>query len=399
MDGRLLTALAVLGIGTAAAVSGSRGVVRASRAAPPDRTPYPKANPGTRLRKLEDEALRCGFVIRTHSPGDGVTRYGFFSLPDMEALAERLGEPFDPNRQSYWGPASAAKTVLGIGKAETYFKENLWSPKPRGSPGVVRRSRGVEAPDRTYLLEILTKSDFRSEIEQALDDGLLLLRLEMDAIVSDVSYVPSEWSIAPHSRRICRRVTLHGESGEYEFRKWIRNWVAGRSDVRSWDLSVRGSRGVVRRSRRGALELSKGEAIRGLQDLVLAYTDTVAGGKPIIHGKTINGWLWSGDRKIAAVPSSSFAHFFFNGLPESWVHLEGRPPEPTPMRVVKILRVSVSDPRPGGSLGVTEATTVHFSSGMTMAFFDHQEASVLGLARQAFSLLATALDVPFEETA
>lgn len=56
-------------------------------------------------RKLEIERLAgmAGFHVATYSPGDGLTRYRFFDEPS-----------------SYFGPASARYTALGIREAETF---------------------------------------------------------------------------------------------------------------------------------------------------------------------------------------------------------------------------------------------------------------------------------------
>lgn len=56
----------------------------------------------TRLQELEEYAKSVGLLVTTYSPGDGVTRYRFF---------EKKKVPAD---QSYFGPASGMRTVLGI---------------------------------------------------------------------------------------------------------------------------------------------------------------------------------------------------------------------------------------------------------------------------------------------
>lgn len=63
----------------------------------------------TRLQQLED-LLPSRFMVRTWSPGDGVTRYRFF-------------ENAPPN-QSYFGPQNGIYTALGYKEAYT-FAEGL----------------------------------------------------------------------------------------------------------------------------------------------------------------------------------------------------------------------------------------------------------------------------------
>ncbi len=60
-------------------------------------------------RKAEVERLakEAGLTIRTHSPGDGVTRYKFFRLP------------VNPD-QCYFGPENGIATCLGIAEASAW---------------------------------------------------------------------------------------------------------------------------------------------------------------------------------------------------------------------------------------------------------------------------------------
>lgn len=58
----------------------------------------------TRLQELEIHAKAAGLSVHTWSPGDGVTRYRFFDLPESE-------------HQSYFGPASGRYTALGLKEA------------------------------------------------------------------------------------------------------------------------------------------------------------------------------------------------------------------------------------------------------------------------------------------
>jgi hypothetical protein len=58
----------------------------------------------SRLTDLQSRAARCNLHIRTYSPGDGVTRYRFFTDP----------------ANSYFGPSIGIGTVLGFKAAETF---------------------------------------------------------------------------------------------------------------------------------------------------------------------------------------------------------------------------------------------------------------------------------------
>ena len=58
----------------------------------------------TRRANLDDSAARCGLFVRTYSPGDGATRYRFFTDP----------------ANTYFGPGNGIATVLGISAAEAF---------------------------------------------------------------------------------------------------------------------------------------------------------------------------------------------------------------------------------------------------------------------------------------
>jgi hypothetical protein len=65
----------------------------------------------TRLQDLQDDAYKVGLLVRTYSPGDGVTRYRFFRREDC---TDGIG-------QSYFGPASGIYTALGLKEARAYL--------------------------------------------------------------------------------------------------------------------------------------------------------------------------------------------------------------------------------------------------------------------------------------
>lgn len=69
----------------------------------------------SRKSELRDTALEAGLILREYSPGDGVTRYRFFSHDEITRLGTR------PSQQTYFGPASGIYTALGIKEAETFL--------------------------------------------------------------------------------------------------------------------------------------------------------------------------------------------------------------------------------------------------------------------------------------
>ena len=61
----------------------------------------------TRQQQLTESAAMVGFRYATYSPGDGVTRYRFFTLDDDS---------------SYFGPSNGVGTALGIREAESFVR-------------------------------------------------------------------------------------------------------------------------------------------------------------------------------------------------------------------------------------------------------------------------------------
>ena len=59
----------------------------------------------TRKQWLDHDAERLGLFVRTWSPGDGITRYRFFTNA----------------KNSYHGPDNGIYTALGIKEAETFL--------------------------------------------------------------------------------------------------------------------------------------------------------------------------------------------------------------------------------------------------------------------------------------
>ena len=128
MSGDLLALGAMAALVVVSAARGSRGLVRRSSFSRGD--VVFKGKPGTRLRNLEEVALHGWYIVRTWSPGDGVTRYRFFALLNLA----RRGE--DPNTYGYFSN-DGQHTALGYGKAKD-FAESL---SLMGSAGIVRSGR------------------------------------------------------------------------------------------------------------------------------------------------------------------------------------------------------------------------------------------------------------------
>lgn len=70
---------------------------------------------GTRMDVLREDARKSGYAVETYSPGDGVTRYRFFSLAEMaqKGVSER--------EQSYFGPLNGVHTALGLAAAKKWL--------------------------------------------------------------------------------------------------------------------------------------------------------------------------------------------------------------------------------------------------------------------------------------
>jgi hypothetical protein len=153
-DGRALTGLVLVGLAVASALRrGSRAEVRQGRGEPVDRTIVFLGKPGTRLRELEEEALEAGMIVRTDSPGDGMTRYRFFNLADMARQAEEHGKrDWNPNDQRYYG-GFGQHTAHGIKKAWAFVRE---APRaPWGSRATVRQGRKSRAATVFVIAERL----------------------------------------------------------------------------------------------------------------------------------------------------------------------------------------------------------------------------------------------------
>lgn len=84
---------------------------------------------GTRRDALQEDARKSGYSVDTYSPGDGTTRYKFFSLAEMasKGISER--------EQSYFGPLNGVHTALGLAAAKKWLAR---TPSVRSNPRVTK---------------------------------------------------------------------------------------------------------------------------------------------------------------------------------------------------------------------------------------------------------------------
>jgi len=90
---------------------------------------YNPSRGGTRKSALAADAHAAGYAVETYSPGDGTTRYKFFSLAEMasQGISER--------EQSYFGPLNGIHTALGLAAAKK------WLARAPSLPRTNRRRR------------------------------------------------------------------------------------------------------------------------------------------------------------------------------------------------------------------------------------------------------------------
>ena len=93
----------------------------------------PRAKAPTRKGAFIEMAYDEGYHVETYSPGDGVTRYRFFDLAEMDRKRVPMSE------QTYFGPLNGVHTALGLAAAKKWLS-NAPRPKIRGyvtgiSPG------------------------------------------------------------------------------------------------------------------------------------------------------------------------------------------------------------------------------------------------------------------------
>ena len=78
----------------------------------------PRAKTPTRKDELMRFAHDAGYHVETYSPGDGVTRYRFFDLAEMDRKGVSMRE------MSYFGPLNGVDTVLGLAAAKKWLSKS-----------------------------------------------------------------------------------------------------------------------------------------------------------------------------------------------------------------------------------------------------------------------------------
>lgn len=78
----------------------------------------PRAKTPTRKDELMRFAHEAGYHVETYSPGDGVTRYRFFDLAEMDRKGVSMRE------MSYFGPLNGVDTVLGLAAAKKWLSKS-----------------------------------------------------------------------------------------------------------------------------------------------------------------------------------------------------------------------------------------------------------------------------------
>jgi hypothetical protein len=78
----------------------------------------PRAKAPTRKDELMRFAHEAGYHVETYSPGDGVTRYRFFDLAEMDRKGITMRE------MSYFGPLNGVDTVLGLAAAKKWLSKS-----------------------------------------------------------------------------------------------------------------------------------------------------------------------------------------------------------------------------------------------------------------------------------
>jgi hypothetical protein len=79
----------------------------------------------TRLQNLEYKAAQAGLIVRTYSPGDGVTRYRFFRVSDLAIEAAKELPAGHHHSLDYFGPITGIYTALGMKEAHTFVNGAL----------------------------------------------------------------------------------------------------------------------------------------------------------------------------------------------------------------------------------------------------------------------------------
>ena len=104
----------------------------------------PRAKTPTRKDELMRLAHEAGYHVESYSPGDGVTRYRFFDLAEMDRKGVSMRE------MSYFGPLNGVDTVLGLAAAKKWLsKSRARRHNPLSEDGMVVNPRRKGAAKRS----------------------------------------------------------------------------------------------------------------------------------------------------------------------------------------------------------------------------------------------------------
>lgn len=78
----------------------------------------PRAKAPTRRDELQRLAHAAGYHVEAYSPGDGMTRYRFFDLAEMDRKGVSVKE------MSYFGPLNGVDTALGLAAAKKWLSKS-----------------------------------------------------------------------------------------------------------------------------------------------------------------------------------------------------------------------------------------------------------------------------------
>jgi hypothetical protein len=78
----------------------------------------PRAKAPTRKDELQRLAHAAGYHVEAYSPGDGMTRYRFFDLAEMDRKGVSVRE------MSYFGPLNGVDTALGLAAAKKWLSKS-----------------------------------------------------------------------------------------------------------------------------------------------------------------------------------------------------------------------------------------------------------------------------------
>lgn len=102
----------------------------------------------TRKDALNEMAHAAGYLVERYSPGDGVTRYRFFDLAEMQRKGVSAQE------QTYFGPLNGVHTALGLAAAKKFLTGGGKAPAKRKNG-----AKSVADPVAAHELELYIENE------------------------------------------------------------------------------------------------------------------------------------------------------------------------------------------------------------------------------------------------